>query len=112
MLVADAWQRGLDQPVKATSMMLKERWGEKNVVCTYVSLSSHDRHVSFTVPCKTEADGGISVRNLYVFFFFKEVRSAGHVGTTIHSTARQPTNFPHFPPPSLVVHTHKPKNSF
>lgn len=31
---------------------------------THVSLSSHERHVSFTVPCKTEADGGVSVRNL------------------------------------------------
>lgn len=35
----------------------------KTVVHTYVSLSSHERHVSFIVPCKTEADGEISVRN-------------------------------------------------
>lgn len=78
---------------------VKREVGGKNVVCTYVSLSSHDRHVSFTVPCKTEADGGISVRNLYVFFFFKEVRSAGHVGTTIHVTFNSlPTDqLPTFP---------------
>lgn len=37
---------------------------KKKVFHTYVSLSSHDRHVSFTVPCKTETDGGVSVRNL------------------------------------------------
>lgn len=55
-------------------MMLKERGEKEKVVCTYVSLSSHDKHVSFTVPCKTEADGGMSVRNLYflIFFFLKK----------------------------------------
>lgn len=52
-------------------MTLKRVGKKENVVCTYVSLSSHDRHVSFTVPCKTEADGGISVRNLYFFFLKK-----------------------------------------
>lgn len=30
------------------------------VVNTYVSLSSHERHVSFMVPCKEEADGEAS----------------------------------------------------
>ena len=35
------------------------------MVNTYVSLSSHERHVSLRVSCKREADGSVTVRNLY-----------------------------------------------
>lgn len=108
-VLTDWWWTAAAQVMKATQDIKKItcEWrfdtqsSRQTVLHTYVSLSSHEMQVSFTVPCKREADGRVSVRTLSK----QNVLAATLYWTCVTGNSLTPATFPHFSPAFAVICT-------